>query len=70
MKIIRQFVEWILSVLFPVRLGQLDSVDRVNKPQQSIDPHELPASEDGVVVTARGKRYRDAIDRHWSEREV
>ena len=57
-----KFADYILSALFPFRLGRLESVDHAVPP--SHDPQELPPIE-GAVGKAVEKKYKDAIDRHW-----
>jgi hypothetical protein len=54
-------IEEILSTLFPFRLGQLDSVDRVAPPSQELSPIE------GACGQATEKKFKDAIDRHWND---
>ena len=54
-------LEDILSYFFPVRLGRLNSVDRVAPPSQEWTPAE------GSVGQAVEKKFKDGIDRHWND---
>lgn len=56
-----KFTTYILSVLFPVRLGHLDSTDYAVPPSNELPPIE------GACGHAAEKKYKDGIDRHWSE---